>query len=148
MRAQSAHALGFWRFVQWQFFVQWRQLKAYANAKGVAIVGDAPIFIAPQSAEVWARQDLFEYIEVFYNRQRLHSALGYRSPAEYERETLAPAMAATAACSQMAIAALRSASVAASGSAASTSASARSCVTIRATTSMPPSPKTRRARSR
>jgi transposase InsO family protein len=31
-----------------------------------------------------ARQDLFEYIEVFYNRQRRHSTLGYHSPAEYE----------------------------------------------------------------
>ena len=31
-----------------------------------------------------ARRSLFEYIEVFYNRRRLHSTLGYRSPAEYE----------------------------------------------------------------
>lgn len=31
-----------------------------------------------------ARQDLFEYIEVWYNRQRRHSSLGYRSPAEFE----------------------------------------------------------------
>lgn len=31
-----------------------------------------------------ATQDTFEYIEVFYNRQRRHSALGYHSPAEYE----------------------------------------------------------------
>jgi putative transposase len=31
-----------------------------------------------------ARRSLFEYIEVFYNRQRLHSTLGYRSPVEYE----------------------------------------------------------------
>ncbi len=30
-----------------------------------------------------ATQDIFEYIEVFYNRQRLHSALGYRTPIEY-----------------------------------------------------------------
>jgi 4-alpha-glucanotransferase len=52
--------LAFWRFVQWQFFTQWAQLKAYANARGIAIVGDAPIFIAPQSAEVWAHQALFE----------------------------------------------------------------------------------------
>ncbi|WP_326533610.1 4-alpha-glucanotransferase [Pseudorhodoferax sp.] len=58
--ARHAERIAFWRFVQWQFFVQWRSLKAYANGKGVSIVGDAPIFIAPQSAEVWARQDLFE----------------------------------------------------------------------------------------
>jgi transposase InsO family protein len=31
-----------------------------------------------------AHQALFEYIEVFYNRKRRHSALGYRSPSEYE----------------------------------------------------------------
>ena len=33
-----------------------------------------------------ARRDIFEYIEVFYNRQRLHSSLGYKSPAEFEQE--------------------------------------------------------------
>ena len=32
-----------------------------------------------------ARTAIFEYIEVFYNRQRLHQTLGYQSPAEFER---------------------------------------------------------------
>ena len=44
-----------------------------------------------------ARQAVFEYIEVFYNRQRLHSALGYRSPAEYEAAMLPADTAAPAA---------------------------------------------------
>ncbi|MEO7863086.1 MAG: IS3 family transposase, partial [Nitrospirales bacterium] len=35
-----------------------------------------------------ATQDIFEYIEVFYNRQRRHSTLGYHSPAEYEARTV------------------------------------------------------------
>ena len=41
-----------------------------------------------------ARRDIFEYIEVFYNRQRLHSSLGYKSPAEFESEFQTAASAA------------------------------------------------------
>ncbi len=37
-----------------------------------------------------ARRDIFEYIEVFYNRQRVHSALGYRSPADFEALLVTP----------------------------------------------------------
>jgi len=61
-RATQAHAerIAFWTFCQWCFFRQWHRLKAYANARQVRIVGDAPIFIALQSAEVWARPELFE----------------------------------------------------------------------------------------
>jgi 4-alpha-glucanotransferase len=59
-RQQHARAIAFWQFCQWCFFRQWAALRAHAHARGVKIVGDAPIFIAYQSAEVWARQDLFE----------------------------------------------------------------------------------------
>ena len=59
-RAQHAQRIAFWKFCQWRFFTQWRKLRAYANHRGIKIIGDAPIFIAYQSAEVWARQDLFD----------------------------------------------------------------------------------------
>ena len=58
--ADHAARIAFWKFAQWCFFRQWKKLRAYANARGIKIVGDAPIFIAYQSAEVWARPELFE----------------------------------------------------------------------------------------
>lgn len=57
---ELADEIGFWRFCQWCFFRQWRKLKQYANARGVRIIGDMPIFVAYQSADVWSRQQLFE----------------------------------------------------------------------------------------
>ncbi|MEO9041792.1 MAG: 4-alpha-glucanotransferase [Rhodoferax sp.] len=60
--AAQTHAapIDFWKFCQWCFFRQWRRLKAYANARGVRLVGDVPIFVAQQSADVWVRPELFE----------------------------------------------------------------------------------------
>ena len=48
------------RFRQWLFFRQWIALKTYANQKGVRIFGDLPIFVAHDSADVWANQQ--EYL--------------------------------------------------------------------------------------
>ena len=59
-RMLHAERIAFWEFCQWSFFRQWQALKTYTNQRGIEIIGDAPIFIAHQSAEVWARQDLFE----------------------------------------------------------------------------------------
>ncbi|NSL54678.1 4-alpha-glucanotransferase [Uliginosibacterium aquaticum] len=59
-RQQHAERINFWKFCQCAFFRQWHSLKTYAHSKGIQIIGDAPIFIAYQSAEVWARPDLFE----------------------------------------------------------------------------------------
>ncbi len=53
----------FWKFCQWCFSRQWLQLKQYANARGVNLIGDVPIFVAYQSADVWAHPDLFELDE-------------------------------------------------------------------------------------
>jgi 4-alpha-glucanotransferase len=46
-------------FRQFLFFKQWLQLKAFANENGVRIIGDIPIFVAYDSAEVWAKPELF-----------------------------------------------------------------------------------------
>ncbi|MFW5942230.1 MAG: 4-alpha-glucanotransferase [Chloroflexota bacterium] len=47
------------KFLQFLFFQQWQALKAYANERGIRIVGDVPIFVAFDSADVWANPDLF-----------------------------------------------------------------------------------------
>ena len=59
-REQHAERIAFWQFCQWRFYRQWAQLKAYANGRGIEIIGDTPIFIAYLSAEVWANPHLFE----------------------------------------------------------------------------------------
>jgi 4-alpha-glucanotransferase len=59
-REQHAERIAFWQFCQWCFYRQWAALKAYANGRGIEIIGDTPIFIAYLSAEVWANQHLFE----------------------------------------------------------------------------------------
>ena len=53
----------FWEFVQFKFFEQWNKLKKYANDNGVSIIGDIPIYVALDSAEVWVYPDLFELDE-------------------------------------------------------------------------------------
>jgi 4-alpha-glucanotransferase len=57
---EHARELWFWQFVQWCFDSQLESLKAYANARGVGLVGDLPIFIAHHSADCWTRPDLYE----------------------------------------------------------------------------------------
>lgn len=47
------------KFVQFQFFHQWKELKKYANGKGIKIIGDMPIFIAYDSADLWANKKYF-----------------------------------------------------------------------------------------
>ena len=49
----------FHRFVQFVFDRQWTALKRYCNERGIGLIGDVPIFVAHDSADVWARRDLF-----------------------------------------------------------------------------------------
>ncbi len=48
------------QFRQFLFFRQWRALKEYANGKGIQLIGDAPIFVSSDSADVWAHPELFQ----------------------------------------------------------------------------------------
>lgn len=48
------------RITQYLFFKQWQALKAYANAKGIEFVGDMPIYIAADSADMWANPHFFK----------------------------------------------------------------------------------------
>jgi len=47
------------KFIQFQFFKQWGELKRYANEHGIMIFGDIPIYVSYDSADVWAHQHLF-----------------------------------------------------------------------------------------
>lgn len=47
-------------FLQYHFFRQWRALKTYANQKGIAIMGDLPIYVSADSVEVWSQPQLFQ----------------------------------------------------------------------------------------
>lgn len=47
------------RFAQWCFDRQWQEIRAYAHAQGIELLGDAPIFVSYDSADVWVRPDLF-----------------------------------------------------------------------------------------
>lgn len=48
-----------WKFIQYEFFMQWAEIKEYANSKGVKILGDIPIYVSHDSADVWANKELF-----------------------------------------------------------------------------------------
>ena len=53
----------FWQWVQYEFFRQWMRIKAYANEKGVKVIGDLPIYVALDSCDVWANPEQFRLDE-------------------------------------------------------------------------------------
>lgn len=58
-RAAFADEMEYVRFQQWRFAGDWRALRAYAHQRGVALIGDLPIFVAHDSADVWEHRELF-----------------------------------------------------------------------------------------
>lgn len=55
-----AEEIDFYRVIEYLFFKQWFELKAYANEKGIRIIGDIPIYVSFDSADVWANPKDFE----------------------------------------------------------------------------------------
>ena len=49
----------FYKMLQYLFYQQWNALKTYANEAGIEIIGDVPIYVAGDSADVWANPDQF-----------------------------------------------------------------------------------------
>ena len=62
-KKRLAPQCGFYEFLQFEFFKQWRKLKAYANENGILIIGDIPIYVAADSADVWGDPELFQLNE-------------------------------------------------------------------------------------
>ncbi|CAN5631064.1 4-alpha-glucanotransferase [soil metagenome] len=58
-RRELAEEVRFHQFVQYLFFVHWSDVKEAANEVGIEVIGDIPIFVSHDSADVWARQSLF-----------------------------------------------------------------------------------------
>jgi 4-alpha-glucanotransferase len=58
-KARLADQIQFQQYAQFQFFDQWASLRRYANERGIRIIGDVPIFVAPDSADAWAAPDIF-----------------------------------------------------------------------------------------
>lgn len=59
-KARLASEIDFYRVVEYLFFTQWFELKEYANKKGIKIIGDLPIYVSLDSADVWANPEDFE----------------------------------------------------------------------------------------
>jgi 4-alpha-glucanotransferase len=58
-RGKLVDEIEFCRYLQYEFHVQWGALKQYANDRGIEIFGDIPIYVAQDSADVWAHSEIF-----------------------------------------------------------------------------------------
>ena len=60
LRATLTENIDYYFFVQFMFYKEWSALKEYANENGIKIIGDIPLFVSLDSADVWANQELFQ----------------------------------------------------------------------------------------
>ena len=59
-KARLADQISYHKAVQFFFYTQWNALKSYANRKGVLLVGDIPIYVSPDSSDLWTHPELFQ----------------------------------------------------------------------------------------
>lgn len=62
-RKSFAEEISFYKFLQYEFMEQWTRLRAYVNGLGIRIIGDIPIYVAFDSADSWAKPELFQFDE-------------------------------------------------------------------------------------
>ncbi len=62
-RREMYFTIEFHQYLQFKFYQQWTKLKAYANAQGIQLIGDIPIYVAMDSADAWAHPELFQLDE-------------------------------------------------------------------------------------
>jgi 4-alpha-glucanotransferase len=80
-KEDHSEELEMYKFIQWIFDKQWKELREYANSQGIQLIGDMPIFIAHDSADAWANPHLFTIANDF--------SLTYKAgvPPDYFSET-------------------------------------------------------------
>ncbi|MFZ5759225.1 MAG: 4-alpha-glucanotransferase [Thermodesulfobacteriota bacterium] len=81
-RLEHVDAIRFHQFVQFVFFSQWRRLRQAARKKRITLIGDIPIYVGADSADVWANQDCFDL-----DRQTLQPTHVAGVPPDYFSET-------------------------------------------------------------
>lgn len=59
-KEENSDDINFYRYLQFKAFKQWHQLKDYANSKNIKIVGDLPIYVSPDGADIWINRQLFQ----------------------------------------------------------------------------------------
>lgn len=59
LKEELKEQIDFQKYMQFEFFSQWKELKSYANSKGIKIIGDIPIYVSLDSADAWANPQLF-----------------------------------------------------------------------------------------
>ncbi|WP_294154218.1 4-alpha-glucanotransferase [uncultured Clostridium sp.] len=58
-KKELSDEIEFWNFIQYEFFNEWNELKSYVNNSGIEIIGDMPIYVSEDSADVWSNPEAF-----------------------------------------------------------------------------------------